>query len=52
MTRGHKSKYGFGCVVEIETGLVINFVTVSLYCYNCAGAAARYGGEDTDEYRT
>ena len=25
---------------------------MSLYCHSCAGAAARYGGEDTDEYRT
>ena len=52
MTRGHKSKYGLGCVVEIETGLVIDFVIMSLHCHSCAGAVARYGGEDTDEYKT
>ena len=24
---------------------------LSLYCHSCAGAFARYGGEDTDEYK-
>ena len=27
MTRGHKSLYGIGCVVDIVTGFVIDFVT-------------------------
>ena len=52
MTRGHKSKYGLGCVIEIETGLVIDFVIMSLYCHSCAGAIARYGGVETDAYKT
>ena len=52
MTRGHKSKYGLGCIVEIETGLVLDFVIMSLYCLSCAGAVARYGGAGTEEYKT
>ena len=28
MTRGHSSKYGLGFMVEIETGLVLDFVSV------------------------
>ena len=39
MTRGHKSLYGIGCVVEVVTGLVIDFAIVSLYCHMCACAA-------------
>ena len=50
MTRGHKPKYVLGCVIEIETGLVIDFFIMSLYCHSCAGATARYGGVETDEY--
>ena len=43
--------YGLGCDVEIETGIVIDFVIMSLCCHSLAGAVARYGGEDTDEYK-
>ena len=52
MTRGHSSKYGLGCVVEIETGLVLDFVIMSLYCHSCAGAVVRCGGAETEEYKT
>ena len=47
MTRGHKSLYGIGCVVDIITGLVIHFVVLSVYCHGCACANARYGGTCT-----
>ena len=47
MTRGYNSKYGLGCVIKIETGLVLDFVIMSLYCHSCAGAAAPYGGAET-----
>ena len=30
MTRGHKSLYGTGCVVEVITGLVIDLQVMSL----------------------
>ena len=51
MTRGHSSLYGIGCVVEMVTGLVIDFTILSLYCQSCACAVARYGGRDTDNFR-
>ena len=51
MTRGHRSMYGIGCVVEVVTGLVIDFTILSLYCQRCACAASRYGGRDTDDFK-
>ena len=50
MNRGHKSKYAIGCMIEVATGHVIDFVILSLYCHSCAGAVARYGGEETAAY--
>ena len=47
MTRGNKSLYGIGCVVDIVTGLVIDFVVLSMYCHRCACASARNGGTHT-----
>ena len=47
MTRGHKSLYGIGCMVDIITGLVIYFVALSMYCYGYACASVRYGGTHT-----
>ena len=52
MRRGHNSKYGLGCVIEIETGLVLDFVVMSSYCHSCASAVAHYGGGNTEEYKT
>ena len=51
MTQGHSSLYGIGCVVEMVTGLVIDFTILSLYCQSCACAVARYGGRDTDNFK-
>ena len=47
MTRGHKSLYGVGCVVEVITGLVLDLTVLSLYCQSCACASAQYGGNNT-----
>ena len=49
MTRGHSSKYGLGCVAEIETDLVLDYVIMSLYFHSCAGAVARCGGAETED---
>ena len=51
MTRGHRSMYGIGCVVEVVTGLVIDFTILSLYCQSCACAASRYRGRDIDNFK-
>ena len=47
MTRGHKSQYGIGCVIEVMTGLVIDLQVMSLYCQRCAYASTRHGGVHT-----
>ena len=52
MTRGHKSQYGIGCVVEVVTGLVLNLAVISLYCQRCVYACTQYGGKDTEDVKT
>ena len=52
MKRGHSSPYGIGCVIEVLTGLIIDFTVLSLYCQACVFAATRYGGKHTDEFKT
>ena len=51
MTRGHKSVYGVGCVVEVITGLVLDLTVLSLYCQSCACASAKYGGNNTAAFQ-
>ena len=51
MTRGHKSLYGIGCVVEVVTGLVIDFAVLSLYCQSCSYASKRHGGQNTTGFQ-
>lgn len=51
MTRGHKSHYGIGCVVEVITGLVIDLQVMSLYCQRCAYASTRHGGMNTAMFK-
>lgn len=33
--RGFTSKYGVGCVIEVVTGLVIDYEVISKYCRVC-----------------
>ena len=51
MTRGYKSQYGVGCVVEVITGLVIDLQVMSLYCQRCAYASTRHGGRHTAAFK-
>ena len=51
MTRGHKSLYGIGCVVDVVTGLVIDLAVLSLHCQRCSYAKKRYGGTNTPGFR-
>ncbi|MEG7523809.1 MAG: hypothetical protein M3H12_12015, partial [Chromatiales bacterium] len=44
MKRGHNSLYGIGCVVDVETGLVLDFAVLSLYCQRCAIARSQCRG--------
>ena len=51
MTRGHKSLYGIGCVVDVMTGLVLDMAVLSLYCQRCAYASRRLGGKATAAFQ-
>ena len=51
MTRGYKSEYGIGCVVEVITGLVLDLQVMSLYCQRCAYASTRHGGRHTAAFK-
>ena len=51
MTRGHKSLYGIGCVVDVFTGLVLDMAVLSLYCQRCAYASRRLGGKATAAFQ-
>ena len=51
MTRGHKSLYGVGCVVEVTTGLVLDLAVLSLYCQRCTYAEKLFGGTHTPEFQ-
>lgn len=44
--RGHTSHFGVGVVIEIETGLVLDFAVISNYCHGCSLGPK----EDSDEY--
>jgi len=35
-TRGHRSLYGIGVVVQITTGLVVDYEILSKYCHMCS----------------
>ena len=41
--RGHTSNYGLGAVIEINTGLVINYYVVSKFCQSCATHQNKFG---------
>ena len=50
MKRGHTSPYGVGCAIEVVTGLIVDFVVMSLYCQSCSYATTHYGGRDMSEF--
>ena len=46
--RGHTSNYGIGCVVDILTGLVIDFEILSKYCHVCSLSERQLGRESPE----
>ncbi|GFO44193.1 hypothetical protein PoB_007069800 [Plakobranchus ocellatus] len=48
--RGHTSKIGAGAVIEIMTGLVIDFHVMSLYCQLCASVGERLRQQNPAAY--
>ncbi|GFU38536.1 uncharacterized protein TNCV_3399681 [Trichonephila clavipes] len=47
--RGHTSKLGLGIIIDILSGLVLDFEVLSKYCHNCA-VAGRDMGVDSAEF--
>lgn len=41
MTRGHRSKIGAAFVIEINTGIILDFEVLSTYCHSCTIVAAQ-----------
>lgn len=48
--RGYTSNYGIGCVIELGTGLVIDFVVLSKYCQNCSTTKTQLGENSAEFY--
>lgn len=46
--RGHTSHYGVGAVIDVLTGLVIDYEVLSTYCHACSLSATRLGGDSAD----
>ena len=48
--RGHTSMYGFASVIDVLTGLVVDYVVLSKYCHACSTKKSKLG-EDSEEYK-
>uniref|UniRef100_A0A1B6JRX1 Mutator-like transposase domain-containing protein n=4 Tax=Proconiini TaxID=565685 RepID=A0A1B6JRX1_9HEMI len=46
--RGHTSNYGVGVVIELQTGLVIDYCVLSKYCQVCVNTATELGAESPE----
>lgn len=46
--RGHTSNYGVGVVIELQTGLVIDYCVLSKVCQVCAITATELGAESPE----
>lgn len=45
LTRGHKSKHGLAAVIDVMSGLVIDYNVMSKYCHKCVKAEKEFGVE-------
>lgn len=46
--RGYSSMYCIGCVIDIYTGLIVDFEVVSKYCHECTKTAAELGAKSAE----
>lgn len=46
--RGHTSNYGIGIVIEVQTGLVLDYVVLSKYCHTCAVTTTELGADSPE----
>ena len=48
LTRGHKSKYGLACVIDVNTGYVLDFYVMSKHCQTCIITKNELGEDSPD----
>ena len=49
--RGHTSLYGFAAVIDVLTGLVVDYVILSKYCHSCSIKKSALG-ENSEAFQT
>ncbi len=49
-TREHSSLYGFGAVIDLLTGLIMDFTILSKHCQRCSLKLSQYGGVQSHEF--
>ena len=49
--RGHTSLYGLGAVIDILTGLVLDYTVVSKYCHACSIKETEVGSRNDPEFQ-
>ena len=50
LTRGHQSQYGIGAVIELQTGLILDYEVLSKHCLSC-NQHSTVLGKDSEEYK-
>ena len=50
-TRGFHSRFGVGFVIEVLTGLVIDYTVRSKYCVECELVGKRFAGDDKERWQ-
>ena len=50
-TRGFQSPIGVGCVIEMLTGLVLDYAVLSRYCVECELVGKRLSGEELETWK-
>lgn len=48
LTRGHTSQIGIGCVIDIQTGYVVDFHVMSKYCRECDYSRKELGDDSAE----
>ena len=49
--RGHTSLYGIAAVIEVNTGLILDYTVLSKYCHMCSLKETEYKGKETAEFQ-
>lgn len=49
--RGHTSLYGIAAVIEVNTGLILDYTVLSKYCHMCSIKETEFKGKETPEFQ-